>query len=123
MVKFGQKLRDNSVVEWHEEGAYVDYKGLKKLIKKLSAEQELAASNGMSRRPSFLGVFTSTPGGTRSLNGGGGGADLYRCEPAARQREGERGRVGQLLRELEVGSGAPGALHLTTLELGSRAPS
>jgi hypothetical protein len=73
MVKFGQKLRDNSVVEWHEEGAYVDYKGLKKLIKKLSAEQELAASNGMSRRPSFLGVFTSTPGGTRSLNGGGGG--------------------------------------------------
>ena len=73
MVKFGQKLRDNSVVEWHEEGAYVDYKGLKKLIKKLSAEQELAASNGTSRRPSFLGVFASTPGGTRSLNGGGGG--------------------------------------------------
>ena len=63
MVKFGQKLRDNSVVEWHEEGAYVNYKGLKKLIKKLVAEKEAAANATLGRRPSFAAFFS---GGTAS---------------------------------------------------------
>ena len=59
MVKFGQKLQNNAVISWWEQGKYVNYKQLKKLIKALLATQRepsrrrSLSENLLSRIPSF----------------------------------------------------------------------
>ena len=59
MVKFGQKLQNNAVISWWEQGKYVNYKQLKKLIKALLATQQepsrrrSLSENLLSRIPSF----------------------------------------------------------------------